>query len=76
MDGGGVVRDEPFEVVILLKVIRHVAVLLPVCLIELHKDIEKGICETVGTVSTLILVEESSLTETVGCPTTVPTHTE
>lgn len=73
MDGGGVVRDEPFEVVIHLEVVRHVAVLLPVCLIKLHKDgdILKGVCETAGT----FRVPETRTVLIVGCPATVPTHT-
>lgn len=37
MDGGGVVGDESLKVVVDLEVIGHVAVLLPVCLIELHQ---------------------------------------
>lgn len=38
MDGGGVVGDRSLEVVIDLEVIGHVAVLLPVRLIKLHRE--------------------------------------
>lgn len=41
VDGGGVVGDEPFEGVVDLKVVRHVAVLLPFRLIELHQTTKK-----------------------------------